>query len=70
MCNMKQENGGNLLVTIEILDKLEEIKINLLSEFDEERLKENHQQYILMALDYINLATRNLKLLKIKFIND
>jgi hypothetical protein len=62
--NMKRENCENLLVIIDIIEKLEKIKEDLLCEFNEDKITEEHQQYILITLDHINLAGRNLKLLK------
>ena len=62
---MQKENCENLLIALRIIAKVEDIKEDLLFNFNEEKLTEEQKQYVLMSLDYANLVCRALNLVKI-----
>jgi len=62
---MQKENCENLLMALRIIAKVEDIKEDLLFNFNEEKLTEEQKQYVLMSLDYANLVCRALNLVKI-----
>jgi hypothetical protein len=63
---MKKQIFENAMVLHKTIKEMENLKISLLSDFDEELLNPECMQYVLMAVDHLNLAIRNSQLAKLK----